>query len=114
MDQERGVIDWSHYPGSDICCPLTSWEDYVISHRPDQFTLSYRPKDSHIPLGQFTTLELAKSEAVEHKHFRETWGKGQRESAPHQPEKWYVRITEQAWARKRVIDKSKPSGKVGL
>lgn len=57
---------WEYSPGSRIQAPLSSRWHYVISHRPDEFTLSYRPPNEHHHVGTFKTLQEAKDAAAEH------------------------------------------------
>jgi hypothetical protein len=63
-------LDWREHDGiPNIQAPLSVAGDYVISHRPEQFTLSYRPTGHHVPLGQFTTEQEAKDKAQRHANF---------------------------------------------
>lgn len=56
---------WKYHEGSEIQAPLSSWGDYVISHR-SYHTVSYRPPGQHHHVGTFDTAEEAKRAACEH------------------------------------------------
>lgn len=64
-------LRWRHVPQSDVCAALEIAGDYVISHRPASFTLSYRPAGQHVALGTFISLEIAKNQAKNHHRARE-------------------------------------------
>lgn len=59
-------IIWQENFGSAVQAPLTFGNGYVISHRPNQFIVSYRPEGQHIHIGEYETLENAKSAAENH------------------------------------------------
>lgn len=42
------------------------YHDYVISHRPDQHTVSYRPAGKHVHVGTFASEKEARRAAEEH------------------------------------------------
>jgi hypothetical protein len=60
------AVRWKRHPGSAIQAPLSGWGHYVISHRPQNHTVSYRPRGHHVHVGSFTTETLAKRAAREH------------------------------------------------
>lgn len=64
---ERKILDWENYPGTPIQAPLSCAGDYVISHWPTGFILTYRPPGKHVPMGKFDTLDKAKFKAMVHK-----------------------------------------------
>lgn len=51
---------WEFLVGSKNQSDLSSWGDFVISHRPNQFILCLRPPGKHHNLGTFDTLAEAK------------------------------------------------------
>ena len=53
-------------PRPDIQADVVSAGDYVISCRPGRFVLSHRPQGKHTPVGEYPTLEMAKSIAEKH------------------------------------------------
>ncbi len=57
---------WEYREADKHTSALSYWKDYVISHRPGNFTLSFRPPDTHKHLGNFPSLEEAKRVAEEH------------------------------------------------
>jgi DNA-binding transcriptional regulator YiaG len=59
-------VVWEYNPGCKIQAPLSYWGHYVISHREREFNVSYRPPGEHHHVGEFETLEEAKSAAIEH------------------------------------------------
>jgi hypothetical protein len=63
-------MKWKKEPGTPgVQAPIShggSTHDYVISHRTDQHTVSYRPPGKHEHVGTFTTEKAAKAAAVEH------------------------------------------------
>ncbi len=64
-------IIWTERPAELHQTALTYGADFVISHRPNKFTLCYRPgagtpQGEHFNLGFFTTLEWAKDAAEKH------------------------------------------------
>ncbi len=60
-------IKWLSNPGSPIQAPLSYGGDYVISHRTDLFTVSYRPPGQHVHVAQVKTLKAAKLAAEQHR-----------------------------------------------
>lgn len=78
IPSEVKPIKWDRAEGNKNSAPISYSGDYVISERPDLFTLSFRPAGQHIPLGQFETLNEAKSAAEE--HFSESIHGGSQES----------------------------------
>lgn len=61
-------LKWKKYTGGKVNgikvqADLSCAGDFVISHRHEQFTVSYRPTGHHIHVGTFTTLAAAKRAA---------------------------------------------------
>jgi len=63
-------MKWKKEPGMPgIQAPISHGgdvHDYVISHRQDQHTVSYRPKGTHVHVGTFVTEKEAKAAAEIH------------------------------------------------
>lgn len=62
-------LSWKKEPGSAVQAPIShggSAHDYVISHRRDQHTVSYRPPGQHQHVGSYTTERAAKAAAAQH------------------------------------------------
>lgn len=63
-------MKWKKEPGTPgVQAPIShggSAHDYVISHRKDQHTVSYRPPGKHEHVGTFTTERQAKAAAASH------------------------------------------------
>lgn len=63
-------MKWKKEPGTPgVQAPIShggKTHDYVISHRTDQHTVSYRPPGKHEHVGTFTTEKAAKAAAVAH------------------------------------------------
>jgi hypothetical protein len=60
-------LPWKFHKGKPgIQANLSSSGPYVISHRPEEFTLSYRPEGEHHNVGTFKDLKLAKAAAERH------------------------------------------------
>lgn len=59
-------LRWKRYAGSEIQAPLICAGDYVISCRPQQYTVSYRPPGQHHHVGTFVDENAAKLEACIH------------------------------------------------
>lgn len=59
-------MKWEEITGDHISAALSVSGPYVISHRPDSYTLSYRPKGKHEHVGTFGTVAEAKREAQTH------------------------------------------------
>jgi hypothetical protein len=62
---------WKEYPagfvnGALVQAPLSGSGDYTISHRRENYTLSFRPTGGHYGLGSFPTLREAKDAAEKH------------------------------------------------
>lgn len=58
---------WKRYAGTPgVQAPLSCSGDYVISHRTNQHTVSYRPKGKHVHVAQCETEREAKRAAREH------------------------------------------------
>jgi hypothetical protein len=57
---------WRETPGDKISAPLSTWRQYVISHRPRCFTACYRPFNRHVFLAQRETLDEAKRVVEDH------------------------------------------------
>lgn len=57
---------WIEISETEQCTALSVCGDYVISHRINQFVVSYRPLGKHIPVGTAKTLEKAKQIATHH------------------------------------------------
>lgn len=62
----RNMIEWQFIEGSKKQAALSCWKHYVISHRPECYTVSYRPPNEHHHVGQYPTLEEAKLQAEDH------------------------------------------------
>ena len=60
------ALSWRHIPGDAISADLSCAGPYVISHRPREHTVSYRPPREHHPLGVFATEDEAKNAAQRH------------------------------------------------
>ena len=66
---QSAKLSWKKEPGSAVQAPIShggSAHDYVISHRPDQHTVSYRPPGQHHHVGSYTTERAAKAAASQH------------------------------------------------
>lgn len=64
MAVKRCAWKWKSDPGMPgIQAPLSFGGDFVISHRPQNFTVSYRPPGEHHHVGSFGTLRQAKAAA---------------------------------------------------
>jgi len=77
----KRAVRWKRYAGvPGIQAPLSGWDDYVISHRQANHTVSYRPKGHHVHVGSFETEAEAKRAAREHAELspkeRLEWGQG--------------------------------------
>ena len=59
-------MKWKLRKGTKICCPLSFVGNYVISHRPGLYTISYRPPGHHIHVGTRNNLKAAKQLAELH------------------------------------------------
>lgn len=57
---------WKRNPGSKIQAPLSYKGHYVISHRENEHTVSYRPPGQHHHVGTYKTEEEAKKAADAH------------------------------------------------
>lgn len=57
---------WRSRRGDKIMTPLSYLGDYTISHRPRDFTLSFRPTGEHHHVGSYPSLARAKAAAVSH------------------------------------------------
>jgi len=57
---------WKHVPASHICAGLCFVDDFVISKRHENFTLSYRPTGRHVHVGCYKTLRAAQRAAREY------------------------------------------------
>jgi hypothetical protein len=68
----QAELAWDTIPATDITCALTIAGDYVITHWPHGFTLSYRPPRKHEPMGTFGTLGEAKQVAERHQSTQRT------------------------------------------
>ena len=64
------MMTWATRLGSRISAPLSFSGPYVISHRRDCHTLSYRPTGVHKHLGQFKTVDEAKEAAETHRELQ--------------------------------------------
>lgn len=56
--------EWKEHKGSKIQAALSVLGDYVISHRPNNYNVSFRPPNQHKHIGSYPTLAKAK-EVVE-------------------------------------------------
>lgn len=64
MAKPRCKLKWKFAAGvPGIQADLSYAGDYVISHRREQFTVSFRPPGQHHHVGTFKTLALAKRAA---------------------------------------------------
>lgn len=61
------TMEWEYIPGSNIQAPLSVSGDYVISHRSQQYTVSYRPPNTHVHIGTGRFLAEACELAEQHK-----------------------------------------------
>ncbi|CAK9251228.1 unnamed protein product [Sphagnum jensenii] len=66
-------LNWKFIKGDRISAHLSVYGHYVISHRPAEFIICYRPPYEHHNLGTFKTFEEA--QAVGEKHSAITKGK---------------------------------------
>lgn len=57
---------WEEIEGSKDCAPLSCSGHYVISHRFEWHTVSYRPPGQRHHVGSYATPELATDAAEEH------------------------------------------------
>lgn len=57
----RRDAEWKEIPPDGPVAPLSCAEDFMISHRTNNFTASWRPKGRHVHVGSFTTLDEAKA-----------------------------------------------------
>ncbi len=66
----KAAFKWKKDPGiPGVQAPIShggTAHDYVISHRPDQHTVSYRPEGRHEHVGTFPTEKAAKAAAAAH------------------------------------------------
>lgn len=60
-------MKWKLIPADGPCAALSVSGPFVISHRPERFTVSYRPEEGgrshHFHVGVYVTLEAAKAGA---------------------------------------------------
>lgn len=63
------MMTWKYTRGDRVSAALSCSGDYVISHRPGSFTVSYRPTGEHVHVATRTTLVLAKKAAEGHKAY---------------------------------------------
>jgi hypothetical protein len=59
-------MNWQHTPETKKVTALTFSGDYIISHRPECFTVSYRPTGQHYHVGQFQNVADGQAAAEEH------------------------------------------------
>ena len=59
-------MKWKLIQGDAISATLSVSGDYVISHRPEQFNVSFRPHGHHVHVGLWTSLRAAKRGAEAH------------------------------------------------
>lgn len=62
-------LKWKREPGSRIQAPISHGgraHHYVISHRPEEHTVSYRPPGEHHHVGSYRTERDAKAAADQH------------------------------------------------
>jgi len=62
-------LKWKREPGSSIQAPISHGGDrhhYVISHRPEDHTVSFRPPGEHHHVGSYRTERAAKVAAQQH------------------------------------------------
>ncbi len=83
-----GKLTWTRRPGTirggrAISAPISYGDThhYVISHRPDEHTVSYRPPGQHHHVGTYKTAREAKAAAEQHAKTGE---------APPSTDKWSV------------------------
>ena len=69
---ESGGLVWETRPGDAVMAPISYAGPYVISHRPEEHTVSFRIPGQHAYLGVFTTEEEAKQAAEAHHAARRT------------------------------------------
>lgn len=55
-----GKLKWRTRRGNAISAPLSYAGDFVISHRHEWHTASYRPPGKHVHLGVFLTKKAAR------------------------------------------------------
>jgi hypothetical protein len=64
-------LEWTAYPGvKGLQAPLSSSGHYVISHRPGEHNVSYRPPGQHVHVGTGKTKAEAKRLAEAHAQAR--------------------------------------------
>lgn len=54
---------WQYREGTKVQAPISYCNHFVISHRPNCYTLSYRPPERHLHCGVFPNLLEAKQAA---------------------------------------------------
>ena len=59
-------MNWDEWPAENNSAALSTCGDYVISHRPNEFNVSYRPPGQHHHVGLAMTIEEAKKLADAH------------------------------------------------
>lgn len=64
-------LKWERREGTKIMAPLIYSGDYVISCRPGEFNLSYRPTGEHHGLGHYHSEDEAIAAAEGHSDYRE-------------------------------------------
>jgi hypothetical protein len=68
-------LQWREIPERPNVCALSVAADYVISHRPDRYMVSFRPPGKHEHVGLTDTLVAAQAAAQLHYEARQTPGK---------------------------------------
>lgn len=59
-------MNWTYHRRTKNCASLSCSGSYVISHRPGQHIVSYRPTGQHHHVGEYQTWQSAKVAAATH------------------------------------------------